>query len=47
MYKKFETELAGRPLIIETGRIAELTNGRVFDGKTDLVAAFKEVRGYN
>ena len=27
MYKKFETELAGRPLIIETGRIAELTNG--------------------
>ena len=28
-------------------KIAELTNGKVFDGKTDLVKAFKEVRGYN
>ena len=27
--------------------IADLTNGKVFDGKKDLVAAFKEVRGYN
>ena len=27
--------------------IAELTNAKVFDGKTDLVKAFKEVRGYN
>lgn len=27
--------------------IATLTNGKVFDGKSDLVAAFKEVRGYN
>ena len=27
--------------------IADLTNGKVFDGKQDLVAAFKEVRGYN
>lgn len=27
--------------------IAELTNGKVFDGKKDLVEAFKEVRGYN
>lgn len=27
--------------------IAELTNGKVFDGKVDLVEAFKEVRGYN
>ncbi len=27
--------------------IARLTNGKVFDGKTDLVEAFKEVRGYN
>ena len=27
--------------------IADLTNGKVFDGKTDLVKAFKEVRGYN
>lgn len=28
-------------------KIAKLTNGKVFDGKTDLVKAFKEVRGYN
>lgn len=27
--------------------IAKLTNGKVFDGKTDLIKAFKEVRGYN
>ena len=27
--------------------IADLTNAKVFDGKTDLVKAFKEVRGYN
>ena len=27
--------------------IAELTNATVFDGRTDLVHAFKEVRGYN
>ncbi|MBQ9279989.1 MAG: VWA domain-containing protein [Clostridia bacterium] len=27
--------------------IATLTNAKVFDGKKDLVAAFKEVRGYN
>ena len=28
-------------------RIAELTNSKVFDGKKDLLKAFKEVRGYN
>ena len=27
--------------------IANLTNAKVFDGKTDLLKAFKEVRGYN
>lgn len=27
--------------------IASLSNAKVFDGKTDLVRAFKEVRGYN
>ena len=27
--------------------IAKLSNAKVFDGKTDLVRAFKEVRGYN
>ena len=31
----------------ELNQIAELTNGKVFDGKEDLVKAFKEVRGYN
>ena len=27
--------------------IAKLSNAKIFDGKTDLVRAFKEVRGYN
>ena len=27
--------------------IANMSNGKVFDGKSDLVKAFKEVRGYN
>lgn len=27
--------------------LATLSNGKVFDGKTDLVRAFKQVRGYN
>ena len=27
--------------------LAELTNAKVFDGRTDLLRAFKEVRGYN
>ncbi len=29
MYKKFETELAGRKLEVETGKVAELANGNV------------------
>ncbi len=29
-YRVFETELAGRPLILETGKIAQLANGAVF-----------------
>ena len=28
-------------------QIANLTNAKVFNGKIDLVNAFKEVRGYN
>ena len=28
-------------------KMAELSNGKVFDGKSDLVMAFKTVRGYN
>ncbi|MBR1748702.1 MAG: VWA domain-containing protein [Bacilli bacterium] len=31
----------------ELNKIASLTNGKVFDGKSDLVKAFKSVRGYN
>ncbi|MBP5684344.1 MAG: VWA domain-containing protein [Bacilli bacterium] len=31
----------------ELNNIAELTNGKVFDGKKDLVEAFREVREYN
>lgn len=31
----------------ELEEIAELTNAKIFDGKTDLLRAFKEVRGYN
>ncbi len=31
----------------ELNRIAELTNGKVFDGKTNLVEAFKETREYS
>lgn len=31
----------------QLNQIAQLTNAKVFDGKTDLVKAFKEVRGYN
>ena len=27
--------------------ISKYTGGKVFDGKTNLLAAFKEVRGYN
>ena len=31
----------------ELDEIADLTNAKVFDGRTDLLNAFKEVRGYN
>ena len=31
----------------QLNKIANLTNGKIFDGKLDLVKAFKEVRGYN
>lgn len=31
----------------ELSEIAKLTNAKVFDGKTNLLKAFKEVRGYN
>ena len=31
----------------QLSQIATLTNGKVFDGRTDLLEAFKQVRGYN
>jgi hypothetical protein len=31
----------------ELSRIADLTNGKVFDGKSGLKKAFSEVRSYN
>ena len=31
----------------QLNNLADLTNGKIFDGKRDLVKAFKEVRGYN
>lgn len=37
----------GNAMEDELEEIAELTNGKVFDGKKDLLKAFKEVRGYN
>lgn len=32
---------------VELQQISDLTNGKVFDGKTNLLLAFKKVRGYN
>ena len=31
----------------ELNQISSLTNGKVFDGKQNLLYAFKKVRGYN
>ena len=31
----------------ELNEISNLTNAKTFDGKSDLLKAFKEVRGYN
>ena len=39
--------LFGEASISQLQDIADLTNAKVFNGKTDLVKAFKEVRGYN
>ena len=32
---------------LQLNELAKLTNGKVFDGKDNLILAFKEVRGYN
>lgn len=37
----------GNARIGQLNQIAQLANSKVFDGKTDLLKAFKEVRGYN
>ena len=31
----------------QLNELAELTNARVFDGRSDLTAAFRSVKGYN
>lgn len=31
----------------QLNEMAKMSNGKIFDGKTDLIKAFKEVRGYN
>lgn len=52
-YKKINKKIPiysimfGQANMNELQSIAGLTNGKVFDGKTDLVKVFKEVRGYN
>ena len=52
-YKKLEKEIPvysitfGSAEEYELEQIANLTNAKVFDGKRDLLTAFKEVRGYN
>ena len=37
----------GDASIKQLNRISYLTNGKVFDGTTNLIDAFMEVRGYN
>ena len=39
--------LFGDAVTTQLDEIATLTNAKVFDGRTDLLKAFKEVRGYN
>ena len=37
----------GSALSEQLENIAELTNAKVFDGRDNLLSAFKQVRGYN
>ena len=37
----------GEAMESQLKEIANMSNGKIFDGKSDLVKAFKEVRGYN
>lgn len=53
VYKKINKQIPiysimfGSASDYQLNSIARLSNAKVFDGKTDLVRAFKEVRGYN
>ncbi len=52
-YKKYRKDIPifsitfGYASEYQLNRMAKLTNAQVFDGKTNLVEAFKKVRGYN
>jgi Ca-activated chloride channel family protein len=52
-YKKINKQIPvysimfGEAMESQLKEISNMSNGKVFDGKTDLVKAFKEVRGYN
>ncbi len=52
-YKKYNKDIPiysitfGFADLEQLTKMAELSNGKVFDGKSDLVKAFKTVRGYN
>jgi len=52
-YRKINKEIPiysimfGNASEMQLEEIATLTNSKIFDGRTDLIKAFKEVRGYN
>ncbi|MBO4293293.1 MAG: VWA domain-containing protein [Clostridia bacterium] len=52
-YKKINKQIPiysimfGDAMESQLKEIANMSNGKIFDGKSDLVKAFKEVRGYN
>jgi Ca-activated chloride channel family protein len=37
----------GNADVKELGKIADLTHARMFDGKSDLITAFRKAKGYN
>ena len=52
-YQKYNKEIPiysitfGDADVDQLNKMANLSNGKVFDGRNDLVKAFKTVRGYN
>ena len=46
-YIGFLYALLGGPEVITSEELAELTHARVFDGRENLVEAFRSVKGYN